>query len=234
MKIRWQLNIFILIVVCFCGCSSQSNNRCVPVLFPYPEYDYRADFQKLVENTAAINNHTRINLYHLNIPLPNGWKYTENVFPETTKFFSSSQELILSYRHARDFKEIISKEALIGCGNFELNPDDKKKTMKDFYSDLYMLTRDSLPLEPGFWHYYILWEKTRSFDDAAESIHYKGKNLEAFLKNIDPQKRGKMKARTTIMIFPEKIAPDHLALTATFSNNAFFYDFLSLLSILNP
>ena len=105
--------------------------------------------------------------------------------------------------------------------------------MLDLYVDLYDLTTEQLANKPNFWQYYILWEKTNSFKDANRLIHYHGKSIEAFQKNIDPQKRSKMSARTQIRIFPKAISPDYYSLTADFSDDAFFADFLEMIDTIN-
>jgi hypothetical protein len=122
---------------------------------------------------------------------------------------------------------------MIGCKNFVVKNQEKTKTQKEFYTDLYLFTDDKLDNDPMFWQYHILWCKTEFLRNTDELFHYTGENLEAFQRNYKLEcTRGRLLMQSEI--FPKKIAPDYLVIASRFKDDAFFVEFLEMLNVMNP
>lgn len=230
--------IFFFIFLSLAALSACSNNQycgCTPVLMPYVEYGYKADSLKLsgdyVQKTEEI-----INFHGLKVAVPQGCSYEMVLAGRTIKISKNKNRFfILSFKKNIDILCDIEDFYMVGCKNFALNNQEKIKTKKEFYTDLYLLTDDQLDGDPTFWQYYILWCKTEFLRDTDELIHYTGENLEAFQRN---SKLGPACTKGGVVmhseIFPKKIAPDYLSIASGFKDDAFFVAFLEMLNAMNP
>jgi hypothetical protein len=244
MKKKFAWVVLLALTFIIYGCSHQQDARCKPVLFPYAAYDYKADVKKLTGAYVPKKTSLQIDFHKMEIQMPRGWrcKREKGIIPVVYKFSLNDKSFILSFNRYESSKELITEKGfidfknltLIGCKKFTSKGFDSHTTIRDYYADLYLMTSHQLKPEADFWQYYILWRKTQPFFNAASKIiYFKGRSLEAFQEDIDPQKRPDI-SRTTIDIFPKKIAPDFLSLTANFSDDAFFASFLDMLNSLNP
>lgn len=225
----------LLLSLALIGCSINPNRGCKPVLMPYVEYGYKAYPKKLsghyVQKTGKI-----IDFHGLKVAAPVGWKYEKVFAGKTIKFWKdNNRSFILSFKKNNDIRYDVKNFYMIGCKNFNLKNLEKVRTKKDFYTDLYMFTDDQIDSDPTFWQYYILWSKTEFLRDTDQLMHYTGENLEAFQRNT---KRGPACAKAGVVmqseIFPRKIAPDYLAATTGFKDDAFFVEFIEMLNEMNP
>lgn len=217
------------------GCSTNQYNGCKPVLMPYVEYEYKAKPQKLsgdyVQKTEEI-----IDFHGLKIAVPRGWSYETVLDGRTIKFFKDKGHVfILNFEKNIDISCDAEISYMIGCKNFIVKNQEKTKTQKEFYTDLYLFTDDQLDSDPMFWQYHILWCKTEFLRDTDDLFHYTGENLEAFQRN---SKLGPACTKAGLVmqseIFPKKIAPDYIVIASDFKNDAFFVKFFEMLNAMNP
>lgn len=226
--------LFILIVV-LSGCGTSQYNGCKPVLMPYVEYDYKAVHQQIFGEYVRKNKEV-IDFQGLKLAVPQGWKHEMVLAGKAIKISNEKNHFfILSFKKNIDIWCHIEDFYMVGCKNFVLKDQEKIKTKKEFYTDLYLLTDDKLDNDPTFWQYYILWCKTKFLRETDELIHYTGENLEAFQRN---SKLGAACTKGGVVmhseIFPKKIAPNYLSIASGFKDDAFFVEFLKMLNAMNP
>lgn len=224
-----------LSLVTLSGCRTNQNSDCKPVLFPYVEYEYKAEPQKIsggyISETEEI-----IDFHGLKLPVPQGWHYKKVFSGRTIKFFKDKhRSFIVSFKDNNDIWCDIESFSMMGCKKNSLKSQETARTKKEFYTELYLFTDDQLDRDPTFWQYYILWAKTKFLHDVDKLIHYTGENLEAFQRN---SKFGPACTKGGVVmqseIFPQEIAPDYLSIAAGFIDDAFFAIFLSKVDTLNP
>jgi hypothetical protein len=217
------------------GCSTNQYSGCKPVLMPYVEHNYKADPQKL-SGSYAQRNMEVIDFHGIKVAVPQGWSYKIVLAGRTIKISSDNNRFfILNFIKNVDIWCDIEDFYMVGCKNFSDKKQKTIKTEKEFYADLYLLTKNKLDNDPTFWQYYILWCKTKFLRDTDELIHYTGENLEAFQRN---SKLGPACTKGGVVmhseIFPKKIAPDYLSIASGFKDDAFFVEFLEMLNVMNP
>jgi hypothetical protein len=210
-------------------------SECKPVLFPYVEYGYKAELQKLA-GSKIISDGEIIDFHGMRFRLMKGWSYEKVFSGRTIKFYKDkSRFFILSFSNNKDIHLDNETFKMVGCKNFSIMDSTRTKTKKEFYTDLYLFTDEQLSGNPTFWQYYILWAKTEFLHNAIKLTHYRGKNLEAFQRISDP-KTACTDADIIMrsVIFPNKIAPAYLKVTAVFRDDAFFQRFFNMLDAMNP
>jgi hypothetical protein len=227
------LILYLLIVV---GCSEKARMACKPVLFPYPEYRYKAEPVLLNRDSSIRTSGEIIKFSGLKISVPNNWSY-ERLFNGKTIRFSKSKDhfFFISFKHSEQWPHYFDYKQDLGCDWSEFKSNAPLKNEKDFYSDLYLFTDNELSSAPESlpWQYLVLWEKTQLLDDARRLIYYEGDKVQAFQKNKDPYIHPDSGVETTIVIFYERITSDYFSLGSTFTDDSFFYNFLSMLNTLN-
>lgn len=236
---------FLLFIICtatiIIGCNNSPPQKCKPILFPYIEYTYKAQPRKLAGEYLHSTQLETIDFFNLNLDIPKGWSY-ERVFAGKTIKLSKGEKrfFLINFHKAKTRIDDASNFKFIGCDAFASKETITTRTDKDFWTDLYLFTSDQLQGEPSFWQYSILWSKTEFLRDATKLIHYKGKDLEAFQRNIKPKSCACGSTRVHIEIFPKKLEPDHLTIIADIdnadadANDIFFADFLYMIDKLNP
>jgi hypothetical protein len=229
-----KLLFFLLLsLVTLSGCSTNQHNSCIPALMPYVEYEYKAEPKKLSNDYVVPVTQEIIDFHGLKLVAPHGWKYEKVVAEKAIKFFNSKNRFLLIFEKNIDIRYDTEKSNIVGCKNFVVKDEEKTKTKKEFYTDLYLFTDDKLDSDPTFWQYHILWCKTKFLRDTDELFHYTGKNLEAFQRNYKPGcTRGSLVMQSEI--FPKKIAPDYLTIASRFKDNALLIKFLEMLNTMNP
>lgn len=229
-----KLFLLSIVYLLFCGCSNTSKLQCTPALFPYPEFKYKAEVIHLANSKKNVQDGKQIDLFDLTLVIPKEWNY-EQVFKKTVNFRSENgRGFILSIEE----DEIISDDwqgfRFIGCQMPNKNRSEEKKTMSSYYSDLFSFTDEHITDRSDIWFYYILWSKTNLFRDATRLIDYRGENLIAYQRNINPKCNcSPGSVRTHITVFPKSISPRYVTIAAGFADDSFFSDFLAILNELN-
>lgn len=222
------------------GCATQKNFPCKPVLFPYPEYRYRAESQLLLEAYPLPPGQEIITFCGLKIPIPKGWHYerifhgkTVKIFKEKERFFFVSMTRLTQYTSYFPYFPYVDS---LDCDWAGAQSNAIRKTQKDYYTDLYFFTDTQLSDAPDAWpwQYSILSSKAVYFHDAMRLVHYKGMNLEAFQKNHDPYIKPDRDVQTTIEIFPKKIKSVYFEMGSDFQDDLFFVNFINMVNMLNP
>ena len=220
-------------ICCFLGCAYNVNTQCRPMLFPYVEYGYQAKpkmLNGLFDSANALNTNER---FDLKLSTPEGWSIEE----------MGSQTLIFRSIHGTTFLFSIEKDKqfessgmgmnLLGCDYFNYGATAKIRTERELYTDIFLFTEAQLSDNPAFSEYAVLWSKSELLRDAVALYHYQGDNLEAFQRNMDPE-RSRGSVQCEIVVFPNKIAPDYITIASRFTDDAFFADFLDMVNTLNP
>jgi hypothetical protein len=228
---------FLSAIVVICGCYNALQVQCKPMLFPYPEYSYKAKsielgrFYKTMNTTDSGKN---LELFNLILSVPEGW-ICEKMHEKTYIFRADDgRNFIFSLNRYAPFEDGDEELNFIGCNNFKTNQHTNfNKSEKDLITDMYLFTDDQLNDDPTFWQYFILWSKSDILRNSTDLFHYNGANLEAFQRNINPEyDRGSLQAE--IVIFPKKIAPGYIEIGSGFADNSFFATFVDMLDALNP
>ena len=223
--------LFFLLAVLY-GCSTNRYEDCKPVLMPYGEYSYKAESQKLVGDYVQ-KAEKIIDFHGIAVAVPQGWSYEKVSAGKAIKFFNYKNRFLLIFEKNVNIQLDSELTHMIGCKNFLVKNQEKTKTQKEFYADLYLFTDDKLDSDPMFWQYHILWCKTEFFQNTDELYHYTGDNLEAFQRNYRQDcKRGSLSMQSEI--FPLRIAPDYLVIASRFKNDSFFVEFIEMLNAMNP
>lgn len=235
---KFLLNIVLLIIssLVACGCVSQSNSRCKPVLFPYSEYGYRAEPANLSGTYTHDNTKQTVAFSGIKLDLPKEWRFKQSSNWVLKFSMKDGRSFVLFYKKETPFTDDIANFHLVGCDSF-IKPKNPPpiKSPRDFIKDLYLFTDEDLKGEPTFWKYFILWSKTEILHDADKLVYYKGKNIEAFQMNTNPRKLcAHSDIACRIRIFPHIIAPNSLTIASGFTDDAFFADFLDMIDTLNP
>ena len=230
-------NIILLPIACvlFLGCSNINTTKCFPVLFPYPEYLYKAELEALSDSKNYYNREEKYNLFNLTFFLTKEWSY-EKISEDTIKFKNKNDRVfILSLNTDKYFSDDWQSFRFVGCTEFKKEKSSQQRSVSSYYYDLFMITDEKATQRSDVWYYYILWSKTNLLRDAIRLVKYQGKNIDAYQKNIDPKcncSHGSM--RTHIAIFPKSISPNYITITAGFTDDDFFLSFLTMLNELNP
>lgn len=231
--------IFFVFIV-FMGCATHKRLPCKPVLFPYPEYRYRAEPQLLDEAYALPLGQEIITFHGLKIPIPKEWHYekvfhgkTVKIFKDKERFFFISMVRLTQYPSYFPYFPYVDS---LDCDWGGAQSNAVRKTQKDYYTDLYLFTDTQLSDAPDAWpwQYSILSSKAVYFHDAKRLVHYKGMNLEAFQKNRDPYIKPDRDVKTTMEIFPKKIKSVYFEMGSDFQDDLFFVNFISMVNMLNP
>ena len=235
-----RLNIFVFCIVLavfvLTGCTTQISCFCKPVLFPYPEYRYRAERYVLDEDYSMRGGQEVIDFYGLQIPIPDGWRY-EKVFGKTIKISKNKKHFFwLSMKQLKQHPVYPGYVNSIGCDWSGFQSNETSKSDKEYFEDLYLFTDSQLTDTPDAWpwQFMILHSKSEYFYDARRIIHYKGSNLNAFQKNSDPYIQPDRHIPTVMEIFPDKIASGFFEMGSSFEDDVFFAEFVNALNVFNP
>lgn len=234
-NLRYLVLFFFLSAIALStGCSDYREGNCHPLLFPYIEYGYKAETQKL-PGIYTQKGEEIIEFHGLKLAVPVGWRYEIVLSGHSVKFYRECNDFfLLSFeKNSTYHQEDIKNFRLIGCDHFNEDKKPLTKTSMDYYTDLFSVTDNDIDSDSGFWLYYILWSKTELFHDSAKLIHYKGNNLEAFQNNIKPKICEDKTVHTHIAVFPQNTAPDYFTIGVMEDDN-FFVFFLDMIDTLNP
>ncbi|MCP4746121.1 MAG: hypothetical protein GY874_08260 [Desulfobacteraceae bacterium] len=227
---------FGLIIICaifLVGCSAY---QCKPTLMPYSEYGYKAVQQQLPDSYVPKDEKV-INFKGIQLAVLKNWNYKEEFSGKSLKISKNKDTYFLfSHNENKAYPVDAKTFNLIGCADFKADDHGKIKTQKDFFKDLYLFTDDQLEEnENSFWPYAILRAKTDFLRDAKKLSWYKGKNIEAYLREIKSGKGSKcVKRLTRIEIFPKQLEEHYFTIIAEDMDTAFFEQFLDMIDTLNP
>ncbi len=232
MQFRPFASIILTACVVFLGCTHHTKDRCSPALFPYIQYNQKAEFIQLDQISNSNQTGHTAEIFNLRFIPPEGWTY-KKVLVNSYQFFSrDGRSFLLSFEKNKSIEDDVEGFHIIGCDQFESDNIETVRSQKDFYTDLYRITSEELSVPLTFWQSYILWSKTKSFGVADAIFHIGGNNLEAFQKNIDPnQMKGSLQCE--IVIFPNIISPNYITIASRFTDDSFFQSFMEMLDALN-
>ncbi len=228
------LAILLVAIAVFSGCTHTVEVSCYPVLFPYTEYTYDAVINKLEGNYFQYNAQQTTKLFNLKLSVPEGWTFKKSS-KNCYKFSSNKgRTFIFSFIDGIPYNDFAQQIHFIGCPDVKSPELLPLKLPKDYYTDLFHFTQDQLANNPTLWQAYILWSKTKALKDAVALNHFIGSNLDAFQKKSNPKRSTQILPQSEIAIFPNRIKPDYIKISASFTDDLFFIAFLDMMNILNP
>ena len=216
------------------GCSTVNQGKCKPVLFPYGEYHYKAVPREI--GPYVYTNGKSLEFHGLKIVPPDGWqdeKVLSGSDVKAIRFCKEGNRFLLIFSKNKVIPaDDYTNFKMIGCDDFNTQPD-QNKSRQDFYTDLYLFTDADITDPPTFWQYYVLWAKTTFLRDTEKLFHFKGKNVQAFQRNLVGKAHNEGDVAIKIEIFPKKTAPDYFEIVTDMKGDAFFLDFLGMLDAMN-
>lgn len=199
-----------ILIITLYGCTGSLNSKRQTVLLPGKEHSYTPEPVELPGSYKPDGEQETIKISGLKIEVPKSWRY-ETMY--------SGQRMIFFIDQNRFFK---------------LHAGGGGKKVKKFWSDLYLLTDQDIKGWPDAQRYYFLRNKSIRFAGVTRLVHYKGKNLEAFQRNLGPQSYEYPYKHTEITIFPKTTDPSCVRLEALYHDDVFFANFLDMMDTLNP
>jgi hypothetical protein len=209
-------------------CDDLADYRYNPFQFVYPEYNYKADIQKIKKKTGSFNGFSKVNFFGLSAFVPSEYvKTVNNENPDTVTFKSGKSVFVMT-------KE---KDLRSGCNDEQVSSENKDfctafSSTKDLFYKLFTLTAEDIRNpESNVSSTGILWiihRKGMLFENT-QTIHiYEGTDFTAF---VDVQKEIKNRALAkNITLFHEKISPNYyLSVGTNNRDDKFLNTFLATL-----
>jgi hypothetical protein len=200
----------LFLIITLCGCTGQLNSSRQKVLLPGKEHSYSAELVELPGSYKSDGEQETIEISGLKLEVPTIWRYETMYSGQRIRFFIDQNRFFM---------------LRFGGGN---------KNVKNFWSDLYLLTDQDIRGWPDAQQHIFLRHKRIRFLGATRLVHYKGKNLEAFQRNLGPQSYEYPYKHTEITIFPKTTDPYCFRVEALYYDDVFFANFLDMLNMLNP